>query len=61
MPFSVGILTLMSIVFVSRRLCAVIFHKPSSQLIGIPISFVAKPPELSENVSVTLDIFPEGS
>ena len=50
MPFSVGTLMLMSILFVSRRLCAVSFHVPSSALTGIPISFVAKLPEPSENV-----------
>ena len=60
-PFSVGTLMLMSILFVSRRLCAVSFQVPSSALTGIPISFVAKLPDASENVSVALDTLPEGS
>ena len=60
-PFSVGTDTLMSTLFVSRRLCAVIFQTPKSPLSGIPSSFVAKLPEVSENVSVALDTVPDGS
>ena len=60
-PFSVGTFTLISRLWVSRRLCAVIFHVPSSASVGIPISSVEKLPVPSEKVSVWLDTFPEGS
>ena len=38
-----------------------IFQLPSAPSDGIPITFVEKPPELSEKVSVVADTFPEGS
>jgi hypothetical protein len=59
--FPVGIDTLISTLLLSRRLCAVTFHVPSAPSGGIPISFVEKLPELSEKVSVLVDMFPEGS
>ena len=53
--------TLISILLVSRRLCAVIFQLPSEPSDGMPMFSVEKLPETSEKVSVSLTTFPEGS
>ena len=60
-PLSVGTLTIISTLLESRRLCAVIFHVPSSPLDGIPISSDEKLPPESVKTSVWTDMFPEGS
>jgi len=52
--FPVGIDTLISTLLLSRRLCAVTFQLPSAPSDGIPITFVEKPPVLSEKVSVMM-------
>jgi len=60
-PLDVGTLTLISTLLESRRLCAVTFQSPSTPPDGIPTLSVEKLPELSEKISVWLDMFPEGS